>query len=248
MNIKIIFEDDDFIVIEKPSGIVVNKAESAKDETVQDWAEKKLQIQNSEFRIQNEAQSLEEEFVSRGGVVHRLDKETSGILLIAKNPKSFENLKNQFKNRQIEKEYIALSHGEIKPKEGIIDAPVGRLPYNRTRFGVLAGGRDAVTKYKVITIYRLPSTNEMLTYLELFPKSGRTHQIRVHLKHINHPIFADPLYAGRKVSRNDRKYLPRLFLHASKITFKNMKDESVTFESALPQDLKNFLNVLDLSS
>ncbi|MEK7558780.1 MAG: RluA family pseudouridine synthase [Patescibacteria group bacterium] len=244
MEIKIIYEDEELFVIEKPWGVVVNNAESAKGETIQEWAEKKLGITNYESRITND-QDIEEEFRSRGGVVHRLDKETSGILLIAKNPQSFLKLKNQFKSREVEKEYFALSHGEVKLGVGEISATVGRLPYNRTKFGVIAGGRDALTNYEVINYYKF--NDEKLTYLRLRPKTGRTHQIRVHLKYINHPIFADPLYAGRKVGRNDRKFLNRLFLHASKITFQHPTSlEKLTFESPLPTELSNFLTKLDL--
>lgn len=259
MEIKIIYEDEEFLVIDKPSGVIVNRSESAKGETVQDWAEKKLGIKNYELRIKNEANNEEQiannEFLSRGGVVHRLDKETSGILLIAKNPESFSALKNQFKDRIVEKEYLALAHGEVKPEEGEINVPVGRLPYNRTRFGVIAGGREAVTKYKVLSIkyHAVPAgrqvsdgKREPLSLIKLYPKTGRTHQIRVHLKYINHPIFADPLYAGRKVGRDDRKYLNRLFLHASKISLNHPKtNERVSFESPLPEELSNFLSNLN---
>ncbi|MEK7573017.1 MAG: RluA family pseudouridine synthase [Patescibacteria group bacterium] len=250
MEIKIIFEDEELIIIDKPAGVVVNNAESAKGETIQEWAEKRLGITNHEVGISNGEQSSEEEFKSRGGVVHRLDKETSGILLIAKNPQSFLALKNQFKERKVEKEYLALSHGEIKPENGEINAAVGRLPYNRTRFGVLAGGRDASTQYKVLSIKYFVSNGkkEPLSFLKLNPKTGRTHQIRVHLKYINHPIFADPLYAGRKVGREDRKHLSRLFLHASRITFAHPTSlKLLTFESLLPQDLQNFLSLLKSS-
>lgn len=272
MEIRIIHEDEDLLVIDKPFGVVVNRSESAKGETVQDWAEKRLGIVGAEVvsknflapnaekvlssnkkadgaNVRNENfensphQSLEEEYRSRGGVVHRLDKETSGILLIAKNPQSFLNLKNQFKERIVEKEYLALAHGEVKPSEGEINVPVGRLPYNRTKFGVIAGGRDALTNYEVINYYKFK--NEKLTFLRLNPKTGRTHQIRVHLKYLNHPIFADPLYAGRKVGRDDRKYLNRLFLHAAKIKFVQPKSlEPISFESPLPEDLQYFLSGL----
>lgn len=247
MDINIIFEDEDFIVIDKPFGIVVNKSDSAKEETIQDWAEEKLGIKNYELRINNETDSEEQriidEFLSRGGVVHRLDKETSGILLIAKNPQSFLNLKTQFKERQVEKSYLALSHGEIKPGTGSIDAPVGRLPFNRTKFGVIPGGRDAVTHYEVLNYYKY--NNESLSYLRLIPKTGRTHQIRVHLKHLGHPIFSDPLYVGRKAGREDRKVLPRLFLHAEKISINHPgTGDRLTFDSLLPESLQNFLNGL----
>lgn len=243
MKINIIFEDEDVIVIDKPWGVVVNNAESAKGETIQQWAENKLNIEYQKSKIDED--SIEDEFISRGGVVHRLDKETSGILLIAKNPKSFENLKNQFKERKVEKEYLALAHGLISEKSGEINAPIGRLPYNRTKFGVLAEGREALTNYEVINYYTFEK--EKLSYLCLKPKTGRTHQIRVHLKYINHPIFADPLYAGRKVGRNDRKYLDRLFLHASKISFNHPRSgQNLSFESSLPSELQEFLEKLDL--
>lgn len=260
MEIKIIHEDEEILVIDKPSGVVVNRSESAKGETVQDWAEKKLNIKNKILKIDknetnNEEQIANNEFLSRGGVVHRLDKETSGILLIAKNPESFSALKNQFKERIVEKEYFALAHGEVKPEEGEINVPVGRLPYNRTKFGVVAGGREAETQYKVLSIkyFAVPAgrqvskdKREPLSYLRLNPKTGRTHQIRVHLKYINHPIFADPLYAGRKVGRDDRKYLNRLFLHAAKISFNHpVSLKKLTFESPIPEDLQNFLSQLN---
>ncbi len=279
MDIKIIYEDEEVLVIDKPSGVVVNRSESAKGETVQDWAEERLGINGAEIdrgpvrsfppasarlnvpleqRLRAAGSpstsatplDIEEEYRSRGGVVHRLDKETSGILLIAKNPQSFLNLKNQFKDRIVEKEYFALAHGEVKPEEGVINVPVGRLPYNRTKFGVIVGGREAETQYQVLSIKYFVSKNkrEPLSYLRLNPKTGRTHQIRVHLKYINHPIFADPLYAGRKVGRDDRKYLSRLFLHASKISFNHpVSLKKLTFESPLPKDLQDFLGQLTTS-
>jgi 23S rRNA pseudouridine1911/1915/1917 synthase len=183
-------------------------------------------------------------FYQRAGIVHRLDKETSGILLTAKSPEAFENLQKQFKERKIKKTYIAFVHGKVEPGNGEINVPVGRLPWNRKRFGVLAGGREAVTKYRVIQNSEFRIQNERLTLLELYPETGRTHQIRVHLKYFNHPIFADLLYAGRKTARNDRKLLPRIFLHAAKISFCHPKrDELVSFESPLPEELQDFLDL-----
>ena len=126
MEIEIIYEDAELIVINKPWGITVNRSDSSRENTVQDWAEKKLNIKNKISKNKNDEKQIsnydtEEEFVSRGGVVHRLDKETSGILLIAKNPKSFLNLKNQFKERKVEKTYVALVHGEVKSETGEIN-------------------------------------------------------------------------------------------------------------------------------
>ncbi|MDO8461125.1 MAG: pseudouridine synthase, partial [bacterium] len=119
-----------------------------------------------------------------------------------------------------------------------IRVPVGRLPWNRKRFGVVSGGREAVTKYHV-----LDKKEEQLSILELYPETGRTHQIRVHLKHIGHPIFSDSLYAGRKTARDDRKVLSRMFLHASKISFFHPKtNKLISLENPLPLELKNFLD------
>jgi len=244
MEPGIIFEDSEILVLDKPSGMIVNASDTtAGEKTVQEWAETKVKSQKSKVKIDEES-----DFYKRAGIVHRLDKETSGILLVAKNVESFENLQRQFKERRVKKTYIALVHGKVEPTEGEINVAVGRLPWNRKRFGVIAGGREAVTKYKVLSIkyYVLGNKNEPLTLLELYPKTGRTHQIRVHLKYFNHPIFADPLYAGRKTARNDRKLLPRIFLHASEILFLHPKTQKiVSFESPLPKELNDFLEILD---
>lgn len=231
-GIKIIFEDDNILVLDKPWGITVNRSESEKDKTVQDWVEEqgKINLQNSD---------KENDFFKRSGIVHRIDKETSGILLAAKDPISFENLQSQFKERTVDKTYLALVHGKLEGG-GEVKVPVGRLPWNRKRFGVLSGGREASTKYDVVKSVVI--NGEPLTLLEVSPETGRTHQIRVHLKYINHPVFGDPLYAGRKISRNDRKILPRLFLHAHKISFTHPKiGEKVDFISPLPRELAEIL-------
>ena len=270
---EIIFEDREILVLDKPAGMIVNRSDTTKGEyTLQDWVEKYLKIQSTKSEIRNkskiqnsppkadhplaendqngfEFRNSDFEFSNRAGIVHRLDKETSGILLVAKNPQAFENLQKQFKERKVKKTYVALVHGKVEPSEGEINVPVGRLPWNRKRFGVLAGGREAVTKYKVLSskYYVSRGKREALTFIELYPQTGRTHQIRVHLKYFGHPIFADPLYAGRKTARNDRKFLPRIFLHASRISFLHPKThESVTFESKLPEELERFLHAIDL--
>lgn len=243
MNFKIIYEDDDVLVLDKPAGITVNKSQTTINQiTVQDFLEKKLSIDSKEYLDKNVS-----DFYKRAGIVHRLDKETSGILIVAKNQKSFENLQAQFKNRTIKKTYIALAHGNIYPEEGEIRVPVGRLPWNRKRFGVLAGGRDSITKYKVISKFKtsMLKNSEDLTFVELYPETGRTHQIRIHLKYINRPIFSDFLYAGRKTSKEDRKYLSRVFLHASKISFKQPRSgKEVKLECPLPIELQKTLDNL----
>lgn len=236
MEPTILYEDQDLLVINKPSGMVVNRAESVKGETVQDWIEGK-----GITGITSTTSTTGTEFEKRSGVVHRLDKETSGVLLIAKTPEAFAELQRQFKAREVEKTYVALVHGRVEPKEGVIREPVGRLPWNRERFGVLAGGREAETEYKTI----LKILNEEFTLLELYPKTGRTHQIRVHLKSINHPVVGDPLYAGRKTARRDREWCPRLFLHAKKIVFKHpVSSKMISVEAPLPGELREVLEKL----
>jgi len=249
ISIPIIFEDESLLIVNKPAGITVNRAETTKHETtVQDWAEKYLSITYKVSRIKygDPEWRPEEEFNQRGGIVHRLDKETSGVLIIAKTPDTFVNLQTQFRERTVKKTYIALAHGSISPKEGEISVPVGRLPWNRNRFGVLPGGRESKTLYTVLSYYKHADNKDSLTLVELYPQSGRTHQIRVHLKYINHPIFSDFLYAGRKTARSDRRFLPRVFLHAAKINFLHpVTGERVTFEAPLSKELTAFLQTLE---
>lgn len=234
LNPQIIFEDTSLLVIDKPAGIVVNRAETAKEETIEDWAEFKLAKE-----IKEEKDSV---FKLRAGIVHRLDKETSGLLLIAKNNRSFLNLQSQFKERTVTKKYLTLVHGVLEPAKGNINAPIDRLPWNRERFGVFPGGREAVTDYKVETQYIASLQNEKYSLLEITPHTGRTHQIRVHLKYLGHPVVGDKLYAGRKTARKDRKFCARQFLHAAYIQFIHPETgKLLQLSSPLPSDLQKVL-------
>ena len=274
MDIPIVYEDDDLLVINKPPGIVVNRAESVKGETVQDWIEANQRVLSSRppsrdpegkeagFRVKPGMTDDKSDFYDRAGIVHRIDKETSGILVIAKTPEAFADLQGQFKERRIKKTYLALVHGLLVPPEGEICAPVGRLPWNRERFGVVPGGKEAVTRYKVLQHYsssdpassagesrslprafpsgsRLRSNNtDEYCLVELYPETGRTHQIRVHLKYINHPIVGDYLYAGRKTARSDRLWAPRVMLHAWKLTLLGPSDgRPIALTAPIPRDL-----------
>lgn len=235
------------VVIDKPFGMVVNRAESVKGATIQDWMDQKYQISN--FKSQISKTDTEEsinltEFINRSGVVHRLDKETSGVLVLAKNVEAFIHLKNQFKSRQVLKKYIALVHGKVEPPEASVNAPIGRLPWNRLRFGVFPEGRESLTDYKVQETYETDE-REVLTLLTVTPHTGRTHQIRVHLQYIGHPIVSDMLYAGRKRVRDDRVWCPRLFLHAYTLTIVSpATGKKHTFISKLPEELKKVLDTL----
>lgn len=234
MEPEIIFEDKSLLILNKPSGWIVNEASTTKNQPViQKWISQKAKSE-----ISNDTEY-------RNGIVHRLDKETSGILVVAKTKEAFRNLQEQFKARVVEKTYTALVHGKVEPRNGVIKVPVGRLPWNRERFGVLPGGREAETGYKAISNYKPQMSNEILTLLELKPKTGRTHQIRIHLKYLGHPIVSDGFYAGRKTARDDRKWCPRLFLHASEIKFRHPKSEKfVNFKTNLDDDLHQALSGL----
>lgn len=225
MNPTIIFEDESILVLDKPSGWITNDASTTTTQPViQTWLR-----ENFKYPLIGDRER-------RDGIVHRLDKETSGLIIVAKTVNAFENLQSQFKERKVKKTYIALAHGEVEPKEGEISASVGRLPWRRERFGVLPGGREATTDYKVVKT--LETKDEKFSLVELYPKTGRTHQIRIHLKFIGHPIVGDYFYAGRKTAREDRLWCPRLFLHATKISFFHPETgKEVKFESELPKDL-----------
>ncbi|MBI4066437.1 RluA family pseudouridine synthase [Candidatus Gottesmanbacteria bacterium] len=212
MDIPILYEDKHLLIIDKYPGIVVNRAASVKGETVQDWVGEKLKTREPKLKTEDQ------DFVDRAGIVHRIDKETSGILLIAKTPEAFRELQRQFREREVKKTYLAFVHGKLVPDKGEIRAPVGRLPWNPERFGIVPGGKEAVTRYKVVNHQSSAVSKEDITLVELYPETGRTHQIRVHLKYVGHPIVGDYLYAGRKVSRIDRASgAPRVMLHAWKV-------------------------------
>jgi 23S rRNA pseudouridine1911/1915/1917 synthase len=232
MDLKIIFEDKDILLHNKPSGVVVNRANTTKEPTVQDWLEKYLKLKDKGIG-------------KRAGIVHRLDKGTSGILIVAKTTKVFENLQRQFKERRVKKSYQCLVHGKIEIKKGQISAPVGRLPWNRERFGVLPGGRSAETNYEVISYYK--KDKDIFSLVNVSPKTGRTHQIRIHMKYLGYPLVADEFYAGRKTSRNDKTWCPRLFLHAKSISFVHPRtNKKLTFQTNLPNDLGKVLQKLTL--
>lgn len=231
---SILFEDDSLLVIHKPTGWIVNKAATTKGRlTIQEW------IANS-FNFE-----VAKNFKERNGIVHRIDKETSGLLLIAKTKQVKLALQSQFKQREIEKTYIALVHNRMQIDRGDINAPIARLTKNRRRFGVQVEGKSSLTFYSLIKIYK-DNNEKKYSLVQVRPKTGRTHQIRVHFKHIGHPLVSDDLYLSPKILLQDRQWCPRLFLHASKIKFAHPdSSKTVEFESRLPDDLESALTSLE---
>ena len=227
---QILHDSSEYLVISKPAFWVVNEAATAHgNQTVQMWI-------NSNFDF-----PLAHDSTHRNGIVHRLDKETSGVLLVAKTLKSFENLQRQFLERTTSKTYKALVHGRLTGG-GTVTMPIARNTKNRTKFGVSLIGREAETKFELVKVYTRQK-GEDYSELLLYPKTGRTHQIRVHMNYIHHPIVSDPLYLGKGLLTNDKKWCSRMFLHAFKLSFNDPQtSESVTVEAPLPHDLAEALS------
>lgn len=230
---EILFEDDDVVAINKPAGVVVNRAASATN-TVADWAFEYLGIGKY---------PMESDMYQRCGVAHRLDKETSGVLLLCKTPESLANLMLQFKERKTEKEYLAFVHGKLEPKEGEMRLPIRRDPWNRKKWGVHFDGKDAQTRWSVEDWY-LDEHGQHYSLVRLFPKTGRTHQIRVHMVFLAHPLLSDERYLNRKRYMKDKELLDRHFLHACSIEFFHPKTgEKIRVEAPLPGDLTQTLGM-----
>ena len=236
MELKIIYENNDLLAVDKPAGIIV--FHEVKNDGEQSQAIIDLLIEKYP-KLRDVGRPL------RYGIVHRLDKDTSGILLVAKNNNALEFLQKQFKNREVEKKYIALTAGNIKLDTGIVETLIGRSPQNRLKqktFSPIskgAGRREAVTEYKVLSRYK------NFTLLEVTPKTGRKHQIRCHLAYINHPIACDRIYGfkNQPVPGN----LKRHFLHASYLKIKLPGGEEKEFNSVLSEDLSETLeNLLEI--
>jgi 23S rRNA pseudouridine1911/1915/1917 synthase len=226
--LEIIYENHDLLVIDKPAGMVVHPSPGH-------WRGTLVHA------VLYHCPDLEGVGgAHRPGIVHRLDKDTSGLILVAKNDRAHRDLQAQFKGREVQKTYLALVYGLISPVSGEIAAAVGRDIRDRKRMAIVEGGREAVTRYEVLGYYRKH------TLLACHPLTGRTHQIRVHLAHIGHPILGDGVYGGR---RRPPVPCPRQFLHAHRIRFRlPATGEQVEFTSPLPPDLQAVLDALERSS
>ncbi|MCG2686275.1 RluA family pseudouridine synthase [Candidatus Parcubacteria bacterium] len=243
-KIRVVHEDNAVLVVDKPSGLVVNRSITVKGRpTLQDWVEERFAAEDLFGQF-----DAESDFVRRSGIVHRLDKDTSGLLVLAKTPQAFGKLQAQFKKRLVKKTYRCLVHDKIREESFVIDAPLARNPRNRQKFAVVAGGREARAGFKLEKIFskEIEGRLEQFSLLTVFPKTGRTHQIRVHLTAFSHPIVSDPLYNGRKRLRRDLSWCPRMFLHATQLFFSHPETEEwVRFESKLPEVLERVLEELE---
>ena len=200
MDLSVIFEDGSFIVIDKPSGLSVHPAPGHIDGT----------LVNGVMAICPGIEGVGEE--NRPGIVHRLDMDTSGVIVVAKNEQCHRSLSDQFKNRTVIKKYLALVNGNMDEQRAIVEAPIARNPHDRKKMAIVDNGRESSTEYRVAERYPL------FDYLSIMPKTGRTHQIRVHLYSLGHPVAGDSLYGGRING------LERQFLHAESISFTHPVD------------------------
>ncbi len=237
MQPHIIHEDKDYIVINKPAGLMVHSDGRSTEKTLCDFLLEKY----PEIAGVGEPIKISEEVsIARPGIVHRLDRDTSGVMIVARTTDGFEYLKKEFQNRTVYKTYHAFVYGNIKSDTGVIDAPIGRSKSDFRQWSAskTARGemRDAVTEFRVLA----RSVDKKVTFVEAKPKTGRTHQIRVHFKSIFNPVVADTLYAP---GREKMLGFDRLALHARKIEFSDPSGKTVNYEAEYPADFVHALEV-----
>lgn len=234
--LSVAYEDETLVVVDKPAGLAVHPGPGHPDGT----------LVNGLLALCPDIQGIGGEI--RPGIVHRLDKDTSGLLMVAKTAQSHSALSAQLKERRVTKGYLGLAAGRITPPQGRIDAPIGRHPRHRTRMAVTAGGRESRTDYRVLRQYtdtgRGRNTgagqDAEAALLELYLHTGRTHQIRVHLAWLGHPLVGDAVYGRPSL------LLPRHFLHAHHLAFQHPQTgETIELRAPLPLDLQAALDLLD---
>jgi 23S rRNA pseudouridine1911/1915/1917 synthase len=221
LNLAVVYEDDDLLVINKPRGLTVHPSGTSDEVTM---------VHGLLYQVKDLGAFDD---TIRPGIVHRLDKDTSGLLLVAKNKKTLLALQKDLQDRLIKREYKALVEGRVDPDKGMIEAPIGRHPAKRQSMAVIAGGKDAITHFEVIHRY------QEMTLLKCQLETGRTHQIRVHFHHIGHPVYNDPKYGGKKGLKDGQ------FLHAFRLSFTHpTTKKALSFEAPLPDVFENFLKTL----
>lgn len=240
LPLDVLYEDDDLLVINKAAGMVVHPAAGNWHGT----------LVNAVLFHRPGLEGVGG-VSGRPGIVHRLDRDTSGLILVAKNDRALRELQAQFRARTVHKSYLALVYGQLTPPQGEINAPIGRDVRDRKRMavvslsrteGVQGGGRPAVTRYETLNVFKSSATAERLVLVACHPLTGRTHQIRVHLAHVKHPIVGDEVYGSRRKSLFP---CPRQFLHAQRIVFRLPRTgHEVAFTAPLPDDLQAVLERL----
>ena len=262
--LDIVYEDDSIVVINKPAGLVVHPAAGVSSGTLANALAFRFSISDFGFRIENENPAVSSESTDqesrvanpkskiqnpksiRPGIVHRLDRDTSGLMVVAKTASAHEHLSDQFRAREVFKSYVALVHGRVGAESGRIEEPLARDPRTRTRMAVVRGGRPALSLYRVRRAY------ERFTLLDVQIKTGRTHQIRVHLAHLKHPVVGDKIYnGGRDTTVSDVRVraairaMGRQFLHAEQLGFRHpLTGETLRFHAPLPAELSQMLDAL----
>lgn len=241
MDIEVLYEDKDIVAVYKPAGLVVHSDGKTVEPALTDW------ILKTYPKTKNVGEPIitAKGNIERPGIVHRLDRGTSGVLLIAKNKKAHAFLKEQFQNQQIQKKYYAFVHGDMKEQWGTIEKPIGKSPRDFRRWlagrGARGEMRPAETWWYLIAYAR--ETGGGYSFVEIEPKTGRTHQIRVHFKAVQHPVVSDMLYAPEKGGSLGFK---RTALHAFSITFTDLKGKKITVQAPLPTDFKKALKELGM--
>lgn len=248
IRLDIVFEDEHLAVINKPAGMVVHPGAGVQNGTLANAVAYHFGIGNLDIEFAADVDDYEkiQKLKSMIGIVHRLDKDTSGLIVVAKNEVTHEALSAQFRDREVYKSYVALVHGSPRENSGKIEAPIARNKHNRLKMKVATAGRYALSLWKVRQRF------EKFTLLDVEIKTGRTHQIRVHLGYINYPIVGDEIYnEGRDKTvanpdiRRAIEKLGRFFLHAEKLSFTHPKSgERMDFAQPLPNELTDFLKVV----
>jgi 23S rRNA pseudouridine1911/1915/1917 synthase len=226
--VPVVYADRSVVVVDKPAGLVVHSGPGHESGT----------MVNGLLAMFPDIRGVGS--TVRPGIVHRLDRGTSGLLVVARTQNSYDHLIRQLADRSVKREYLALAWGEFEGFEGVVDAPIGRSPNNRIRMAVVSSGRPSRTRYKIEQFW----DSRGVSMVSLVLESGRTHQIRVHLSAIGHPVVGDSAYSGNQSDLG----LGRPFLHASRLTFENPENgERMSFESSLPPELQTVLSELDES-
>lgn len=270
--LRIIYEDDALVVIDKPAGMVVHPAAGVSSGTLANALAFRFRNADRGSRIEDDGEAASSETTGqasgstipqseirnsksairnpqypRPGIVHRLDRDTSGLMVVARSESAHEHLADQFRAREVFKSYVALVHGRVREESGRVEEPIARDPRQRTRMAVVRGGRPALSLYRVRRAY------ERFTLLDVQIKTGRTHQIRVHLAHVRHPVVGDKVYnGGRDATVADARLraairaMGRQFLHAERLGFRHPQTGAfLRFQSPLPEELSRMLEALE---